>query len=224
MKRARTPRDHNAFAKRRRLNMRAGETPAQARARWASDGRCRDCGGALIGDGATGARCGGCRRGADRPPRAGQLKTILLLCADRGVERDAPATEAAPHELIKALAALPKRVGGRGGAMAGKCGSRGLFAEAGQRLEAELARAAQTFAGSGGGASPAKDGAPGLRVVGGGGAGAPRPLASAASQSNGRLRKKVRTQRADWPQAAKICTRLDRWRPRPPMRCDARPD
>ena len=212
--------------------MRAGETLAQARARRASEGRCRDCGNPLLKDGAAGARCGFCRRGAgrrrsdraNRPPSAGQLKTILLLCADRGVERGSPATEKAAHELIKALAALPKRRAGRGGAMAGKCGSRGLFAEAGQRFEAELARAAQTFAGSGGGASPAKDGAPGLRVVGGGGAGAPRPLASAASQSNGRLRKKVRTQRADWPQAAKICTRLDRWRPRPPMRCDARPD
>ena len=65
-----------------------------------------------------------------------------------------------------ASAALPKRRAGRGGAMAGKRGSRGLFAEAGQRLEAELARAAQTFAGSGGGASPAKDGSPGLRAVG----------------------------------------------------------
>ena len=110
--------------------MRAGETPAQARARWASEGRCRDCGGALPED------------GADRPPRAGQLKTILLLCADRGVERGPPATGKAAHELIKALAALPKRRAGRGGAMTGKCGSWGLFAEAGQRLEAELARAA----------------------------------------------------------------------------------
>ena len=99
MNRARTVRGRNAFAKRRRGNMRAGETPAQARARWASDGRCRDCGGALLED------------GADRPPRAGQLKTVLLLCADRGVERDAPATEAAADELIKALAALPRRRG-----------------------------------------------------------------------------------------------------------------
>ena len=61
------------------------------------DGRCRDCGAALLED------------GADRPPSAGQLKTILLLCADRGVERDPPATERAAHELIKALAALPRR-------------------------------------------------------------------------------------------------------------------
>ena len=68
------------------------------------EGRCRRCGGALLED------------GGNRPPRAGQLKTILLLCADRGVERDAPATERAAHELIKALAALPKRRGGRGGA------------------------------------------------------------------------------------------------------------
>ena len=56
--RARSARDHNAFAKRRRGNMCAGETPAQARARWAADGRCRDCGGALLKDGATGARIG----------------------------------------------------------------------------------------------------------------------------------------------------------------------
>ena len=99
MKRGRAVRGGNAFAKRRRGNMRAGETPAQARARLASDGRCRDCGGALPED------------GADRPPSAGQLKTVLLLCADRGVERDAPATERAAHELIKALAALPRRRG-----------------------------------------------------------------------------------------------------------------
>ena len=76
MSRARTRRDHNAFAKRRRGDMRAGETPA--RARWAAEGRCRGCGGALPEDGATGARCGvagaGRRRGdgLERPPRAGQ--------------------------------------------------------------------------------------------------------------------------------------------------------
>ena len=68
------------------------------------EGRCLGCGGALAGD------------GANRPPRAGQLKTILLLCANRGVERDPPVTERAAHELIKALAALPKRRAGRGGA------------------------------------------------------------------------------------------------------------
>ena len=84
---------------------RGGRRRRSRRAVKRGPGGCyRRCGGALLED------------GADRPPRAGQLKTILLLCADRGVERDPPATERAAHELIKVLAALPKRRAGRGGA------------------------------------------------------------------------------------------------------------
>ena len=64
--RARTRHDHNRFAARRRRNMKAGETLSEARRRWQAQDRCRDCGNALLEDGATGARCGSCRRGAGR--------------------------------------------------------------------------------------------------------------------------------------------------------------
>lgn len=116
---ARTRRHHNAFARRRRLNMRDGESLAEARGRWEAEDRCRDCGGALLeGDGGTGARCAACRRGAGRrradrvkPPRAGQLATIARLRSERvaGVANRAPETDVEAHAIIKALAALPRR-------------------------------------------------------------------------------------------------------------------
>ena len=48
------------------MNMREGESLAEARRRWKAEDRCRDCGGLLYEDGATGARCAACRRGAGR--------------------------------------------------------------------------------------------------------------------------------------------------------------
>ena len=52
MNRARTRGDHNRFAKRRRLNMREGESLASARKHWRDEDRCRDCRGLLFEDGA----------------------------------------------------------------------------------------------------------------------------------------------------------------------------
>ena len=46
--------------------MKPGESLAEARKRWRAQDRCRDCGGLLWEDGATGARCAACRRGAGR--------------------------------------------------------------------------------------------------------------------------------------------------------------
>ena len=55
-----------AWERRRRANMRLGETLAAARKRWRSEGHCRDCGQPLIEDGREGgARCGSCRAGAE---------------------------------------------------------------------------------------------------------------------------------------------------------------
>lgn len=62
--RARTRHDHNRFARRRRLNMREGESLASARKRQRGEDRCRDCGGLLFeADGGTGARCHAARDG-----------------------------------------------------------------------------------------------------------------------------------------------------------------
>lgn len=52
------------------MNMREGESLAEARRRWKAEARCRDCGGLLYEDGATGARCAACRRGAGRRKHA----------------------------------------------------------------------------------------------------------------------------------------------------------
>ena len=62
----RTRHDHNHFAARRRANMKRGESLAEARKHWRAQDRCRDCGGLPWEDGATGARCAACRRGAGR--------------------------------------------------------------------------------------------------------------------------------------------------------------
>lgn len=46
--------------------MKPGESLAEARKRWRAQDCYRDCGGLLYEDGATGARCAACRRGAGR--------------------------------------------------------------------------------------------------------------------------------------------------------------
>ena len=114
--------DHDHFAACRRARMKPGETLTEVRGRWEAADRCRDCSGALYeGDGGTGARCAACRRGANRRragkgvrvPRPGQLATIARRRRERvaGVEGRAPETDIEAHNLIKALAALPRRDG-----------------------------------------------------------------------------------------------------------------
>ncbi len=116
-------RDRARFAYRRRANCLPGETLAAARARWALESRCRDCGDRLP-RGATGRRCGHCHDGAqdrraarreapDAPPSRGQMRALALAldAHDAGdlAALPAPRTRTEASERINAANARPVR-------------------------------------------------------------------------------------------------------------------